>query len=925
MIWIAFLSSGLLYSIWIFSEYISFTNESKAIRQQYIADHKQTLKMEVNRVIDYVEYMRNQIPVRLKEDIKKRVAQAHDIAMNIYEVNKHEKSDDEIKRMVKDALRPIRFNNGRGYYFAFSMDGIEELFADSPEWEGTNMLSVKDRRGNFVVRDMIDLLRKKKEGHYRYFWSKPGDIDTPFEKIAFVKYFEPFDWGIGTGEYVDDVKIQVQNEVLRRISQQRFGKEGYFFGSLYGGDPLFTNGKITKGTKNLWTLTDPNGLKLIQEQNRIIKKPGGGFVTYFWEKLDSPDPVEKLSYVTDIPQWHWIIGAGVYLDTIDAAIMAKRQILVKDFLTKTAISLLLFLFLSTFIFFRVNRQTRTIQSDIKRFSTFLEKASIESKFIDSKKLKFNEFEQIALSVNKMLDNQLSAVKALKLSEKRYAAITNSALDAIFIKDENRRYTFTNPAMAALFNCGPEDLIGKKPEDLFKGNAAAVIKEVDDRTFNGESVSEIRTISVGDEPFIFHTIQIPLEVEDGRVVSISGIVRDITQTQKAAREKLISEQRAAEQEKHAIVGQIAGKISHDFNNILGVIMGNTELALIDCENPELRRTLELIYGQTRRGKNLTKNLMAFAKDQEPKQEFFHIHEKIDLVISLMKKELESIKLSRAYQGDLPEVLADPGMIEHAVVNLVQNAVHALSSTAQPEIIIRTDLYNSQIRLQIEDNGCGIPDEHLPYIFEPSFSLKGRNDKINAYSPMIKGTGYGLANVKKYIEQHKGTIEVESEMNKGTVFSISLPITQKELTPKEIRSLSTREMMVNKSILIVEDEIAISDVQYRILTGAPCRHKVDVAHNGKMASDLISRNKYDCISLDYILPGDISGMDIYISLRETHPDLPVLFISGNIEFLESIKDLKQDDAHLEHLSKPCGNTEYIEAINKLLAPDISMSLT
>ena len=112
--------------------------------------------------------------------------------------------------------------------------------------------------------------------------------------------------------------------------------------------------------------------------------------------------------------------------------------------------------------------------------------------------------------------------------------------------------------------------------------------------------------------------------------------------------------------------------------------------------------------------------------------------------------------------------------------------------------------------------------------------------------------------------------------------------------------------------MEDEQAISDIQYRILTHEPCNHKVDTANNGQVAIDLFDRNRYDFVSLDCVLPGDINEMDVYNHIRETNKTIPILFISGNIEFLESIKELKQKDTNLDHLSKPCQNKDYI---NKL----------
>jgi two-component system cell cycle sensor histidine kinase/response regulator CckA len=361
---------------------------------------------------------------------------------------------------------------------------------------------------------------------------------------------------------------------------------------------------------------------------------------------------------------------------------------------------------------------------------------------------------------------------------------------------------------------------------------------------------------------------------------------------------------------------AGKKAHDFNNILGIIMGNTELALLDCKDTNIQNTLELIYGQIVRGKNLTMNLVAFANDQEPRQEFFNINEKIDLIINLLQKDLEDIELVKEKGSDVPELLADPGMIEHALVNLIQNAIHALGFVEHPKITIRTYCLDGNICFEIEDNGCGIPKDHLEKIYDPAFTLKGGRDVTHSYKPHIKGTGYGMANIKKYIEQHNGVIAVESTFGSGTRFIISLPITEKELTPKEKIEIFKSSIEYEKSILLVEDEPAISEVQYRILTGEPCYHKVDKADNGQVAIDLFEKNKYDVVSLDYILSGDMNGMDVYHHIRKTNKEIPILFISGNIEFLESIKELRQKDDNVRHLSKPCQNKRYVSHINWLL---------
>ncbi len=500
------------------------------------------------------------------------------------------------------------------------------------------------------------------------------------------------------------------------------------------------------------------------------------------------------------------------------------------------------------------------------------------------------------------------------SEKRFRLLFEEAPDTIFIIDMNDRIIDANKAATKMLGYDKKE---------FQAMTIADIQAPEVRGIPGTIIKNRQNM----DPF-FETLDIhkngtivPVEVHHHRMriedeIIVLSVVRDTTDRKLAEKEKIESQKIIGEQKKLALVGQIAGKMAHDFNNILGIIMGNTELALLDDMNIETRKTLELIFKQTIRGKNLTKNLVAFAKDQEPRQEFFRINEKIDLVVNLMKKDLEGIELVKEFKTGLPELLADPGMIEHALVNLLQNSIHATSMIEFPRIIIRTSSLEKNIVLEVEDNGCGIPKEHLDNIYEPSFTLKGTRDVTDSYKSGITGTGYGMANVKKYIHLHKGSLLLESEPNKGAKFIISLPIIKKELTREEKKEIQNENTHFGKYILLVEDEQSILDVQYRILTQAPCNHRVDTAYNGQVAMDLFERNKYDLVSLDYVLPGKISGMDVYNHIRETDKTIPILFISGNIEFLESIKELKQKDLLIDHLSKPCQNKVYVNRLNKLL---------
>ncbi len=234
---------------------------------------------------------------------------------------------------------------------------------------------------------------------------------------------------------------------------------------------------------------------------------------------------------------------------------------------------------------------------------------------------YKELEQRIQELEAENSVKMGEEKELQENEELFRTLFETAVDAIFIKDTDLRYKKVNPAMGRHFNKHPKELVGKTNTDLFGKEVSDQVHMIDHRVLGGETVETFSKRTFEGRERSLHIIKVPLRDPQRKVTGICGIVRDITELKNAEEEKINAKRHAAEQDKHALVGQIAGKMAHDFNNILGAIMGNTELTLLDCKDIETRKTLELIFEQTLRGKNLTKNLVAFAKDQEPKHEFF----------------------------------------------------------------------------------------------------------------------------------------------------------------------------------------------------------------------------------------------------------------------------------------------------------------
>ena len=158
MIVISLVSIGLWSLIWIHGEYSAFNMQSKSIRAAYYESQKALLVNEVIEFVGHINRIRRVSAGKLEDTLKKRVYEAHHIAMNIYRENISSRELPEIRKMIKDALRPVRFNSGRGYYFAVSMDGVEQLYPVKPEFEGKNVIDLQDSMGNLVIKEEMEVI-----------------------------------------------------------------------------------------------------------------------------------------------------------------------------------------------------------------------------------------------------------------------------------------------------------------------------------------------------------------------------------------------------------------------------------------------------------------------------------------------------------------------------------------------------------------------------------------------------------------------------------------------------------------------------------------------------------------------------------------------------------------------------------------------
>ena len=294
----------------------------QSLKQDFIASEKELIKAQVEQLIQQITYERDSTETILKNNIKDHIYQAHSIATNIFDNNKN-KSEKEVTKLISDALRNVRFNDGRGYFFIYKTNGLSIMHPVIPEIEGTSMANFQDIRGKYIVRDLGQLAKEHGEYFYHWWFVKPDNKEQEFEKIGFGKHFAPYDWFIGTGEYLIDVENDIKQRMVGRISNIRFGLNGYVFLLDYQGNVISHYRKSYQGT-NLYDNADENvvtaGKKVIE-----IGKQGGGYLNYLSPIMPSTGKsAEKISFISNFSQWNWIIGTGFYKSETDSY-LAKRE------------------------------------------------------------------------------------------------------------------------------------------------------------------------------------------------------------------------------------------------------------------------------------------------------------------------------------------------------------------------------------------------------------------------------------------------------------------------------------------------------------------------------------------------------------------------------------------------------------------------
>ena len=480
--------------------------------------------------------------------------------------------------------------------------------------------------------------------------------------------------------------------------------------------------------------------------------------------------------------------------------------------------------------------------------------------------------------------ELNASLELKVKERTrdLGNILSSTHESIVTMDKDLIIKSVNLKTVNIFG---EGYIGRKIGDFIEGiNFDTIIPKI----LADPSYSTKHEVRYGNK-FLELTLSPLIDFETGNIFGVMAVTEDVTEKKKLEAQLIQSAKMSA-------VGQLAAGIAHEFNNILTGIVGYTSFALSKTDIEQIRRDLKIVEKASDRAVEIVKKLLFFSKQKEGQFRLASIEEAIEDTLALIEHSFQSegVKILRHY-GKIPPIRMDVGEIQRVILNLAINSNHAMPQGGV--IAMSTELEDDYVKIDFSDTGVGIPKEDLARIFEPFFTTKGSRG-----SGQTPGTGLGLSVTYAIVERHGGRIDVESEVERGTTFTIRLPNIQRLSNSTKSDSLPKDDDKVLQTkrkgnILIVDDEEFVCDILRQALSSVG--HNVVIANNGEAAVELVRRNHFDIFFLNLTMPGK-NGLSVLREIKILDPSSVVVIISGRTE--KDISDKAIAEGAFSFIRKP-----------------------
>lgn len=533
-----------------------------------------------------------------------------------------------------------------------------------------------------------------------------------------------------------------------------------------------------------------------------------------------------------------------------------------------------------------------------------------------------KLEDKMLEMENEVSERKKAIDALQRSQELLQATQTLSKLGGWEYDLDTQETYWTDEMYRLHDldkdCAPEELAYLSMAGYPDESKALLQQYIEDLATNGNPYNLETWYTTKGGRKIFIRASAEAKWEDGRIRRIMGTFQDITESKEAEirQHELMEQLRQAQ--KLDSIGQLAGGVAHDFNNVLTVILGYSEEIMNNLHDQDpLRQDIQEIINAGQRASSLTRQLLTFSRKQVIKPELINLNDTItNLSKMLMRLIGEDVDFILNLGDDVPSIMADIGQIEQVIMNLVINAREAMQmggrltiSTfkyeAEPEFRKHHRMIagNTFAVLKVEDTGCGMDKSTLEHIYEPFFTTKAKGH----------GTGLGLPTVYGIVRQASGHINVDSAPGKGATFVIMLPAANDEPQTEQKLEVQIIPEGNKELVLIVEDDPSISDLSGKMIQ--KMGYRVMLAESADKAIVMIEDEglRPELVISDVVMPG-LSGLELAAIIRYKHPEMKVILMSGYTE--QVIMKHGEMDPNIPFLHKPFTRQELQDRITQVM---------
>jgi len=506
-------------------------------------------------------------------------------------------------------------------------------------------------------------------------------------------------------------------------------------------------------------------------------------------------------------------------------------------------------------------------------------------------------------------------KRVEAEKLRLVTAIEQSAEAVFVADAEGFIRFVNPAFCSMTGYSAAEAVGRRTnllrsgrhDDAFYGGIWKAI--VGGQTWRGEFENRRKDGSI----IPMEATITPVRGPRGSITSFICIEQDIS-------ERRMLERQLLQSQKFEAIGQLAGGVAHDFNNVLGAILGMAELAKLDSpEGTRVRERLEKICHHTGRAVALTRQLLAFSRRQQLERKDINLNHSVSEVMSLIAESLgKDVEVHAEPAPDLASIHVDPSQIEQVLMNLCINARDAMPQGGCLSIATRNVYFDEEasrrhpgmrvgpcVCLTVADTGTGMDAATLGRIFEPFFTTK----------PPGRGTGLGLATVYGVVKQHGGCIDVSSAVGEGTAFHLYFPVSAAGEAKDSAPAGTEPVRGGTETILLAEDHEGLRELACESL--ATLGYTVLPARDGEEAVEIFRQKArqggatVNLLVLDVVMPR-LRGPDAYQRIQALDASVPVLFCTGYNPDSDQVETISGHPV----LQKPYPAQELARAIRRLL---------